>query len=142
MRKFVFVALAAIAYAPAALAGGLMVSDAWMRSLPNGLPAAGYFVLHNDTAKAVSLTGASSPACGMIMLHKSEMVGGMMQMSHMDKVDAPAGSTATFAPGGNHLMCMEPKPALKPGATVAVTLSFADGSSLTANFPVKNASGK
>jgi periplasmic copper chaperone A len=47
-----------------------------------------------------------------------------------------------FAPGGYHLMCMQPAAAMRPGKTVAVTLDFAGGETLSAPFPVRNATGK
>jgi len=53
-----------------------------------------------------------------------------------------AGETVTFAPGGYHLMCMDTKPALKPGARVPVTFHFAGNQDVTATFDVRNATGK
>ncbi|MGA7711579.1 MAG: copper chaperone PCu(A)C [Rhizomicrobium sp.] len=125
-----------------AMAAGLTVSDAWIRALPAGVPAGGYFTLRNDSGKTVTLTGASSPACGMLMLHQSENMGGMMKMDDVASIDIPAGGTIHFSPGGYHLMCMAPKPAIKPGNTVNVELQFAGGQTLTASFAVRNANGR
>ena len=50
-------------------AAGPLVSDAWIRAMPAGIPSGGYFTLHNGTAKDVVLMGASSPGCGSLMLH-------------------------------------------------------------------------
>ncbi|HEY0281314.1 MAG TPA: copper chaperone PCu(A)C [Rhizomicrobium sp.] len=119
-----------------------IVGNGWMRLLPAGLPAAGYFELHNDGDKTLSLTGASSPACGMLMLHKSENVGGTMRMEEVSSVDVAPRATLKFAPGSYHLMCMNPSPALKPGAHVAVTLAFSGGAKVTSEFAVRNAAGK
>ncbi len=131
----------AAATAPAAPAG-LAVRDAWFRALPGTLPAGGYFTLRNTGTAKVTLTGAESPACGMLMLHKSDSKGGMAGMDMVSSVDVPAGGSLSFAPAGYHLMCMEPKPVLKPGASVPVTLSFQGGGRLTAPFAVRNAAGK
>jgi len=109
--------------------------------MPAGIPSGGYFTLHNDTAKTVVLTGASTPGCDGMMLHKSENKGGMSSMQGVDAVDVPAGGSVSFAPGGYHLMCMDSKPAITPGAKVPVTLLFKDGSKLTAQFSVRNATG-
>ena len=38
----------------------LEVADAWIRLLPVGVPAAGYFKLRNDTNQRVVLIGVSS----------------------------------------------------------------------------------
>ncbi len=55
--------LAAALAIPAAHAASVNVkiTDAWMRALPSNLPAGGYFTLRNESAKPVTLTGASSP---------------------------------------------------------------------------------
>jgi len=121
---------------------GLAVSDAWFRALPGTLPAGGYFSLRNSGSAKAVLTGAESPACGMLMLHRSESKGGMAGMDMVNAVDVPAGGSLSFAPGSYHLMCTEPKPVLKPGGSVPVTLLFQGGGQLTARFDVRNATGR
>jgi len=123
-------------------AAEVSVTNAWIRALPAHLPAGGYFTLNNLGKSEVTLTGASSPVCGMLMLHKSSEANGMASMSDMDSIAVPAGGSITFAPGGYHLMCMEPAAALKPGAKALVTLQFSDGTKTTTAFLVKNARGK
>jgi hypothetical protein len=135
------VPLLTLAAAPAT-APGLVVSDAWFRALPGTLPAGGYFTLRNSGPKEAVLSGATSPACGSLMLHKSETKGGMAGMDMVGTLPVPAGGSVSFTPGGYHLMCMDAKPALKPGATVKVTLLFQDGGRLTTDFAVRNAAGK
>ena len=127
---------------PPVKAAAATISQAWIRYLPAGLPAAGYFTIRNTGTKALSLTGAASPACGTLMLHQSEDKGGLSTMASMASVDIAAGKSVSFAPTGYHLMCENPKPALKIGAQVPVTLQFADGSAATAQFSVRNAAGK
>ena len=125
---------------PSLAADGLTVPDGWFRALPGGVPAGGYFTLHNGSAAAVTLTGAQSPACAMLMLHQSGGAGGMSGMRHVAEVKLPPGEDLAFAPGSYHLMCMEPK--ITMGGQVPVTLVFQDGARLTANFTVRNAAGK
>lgn len=142
MKTILAISIFALLPAASAFAAGpLSVSDAWIRAMPSGIPSGGYFTLHNDTAKDMVLTGASTPDCGMLMLHKSEMTGGMSSMHHVDEVDVPAGGHIAFAPGGYHLMCMNAGPAIKPGGKVDVTLTFKDGSKIVAAFPIRNAAG-
>ena len=135
-------ALLTLVLATHADAAAVTVTGGWIRALPAGLPAAGYFELHNGTDKSVSLTGAASPACGMLMLHKSEDMGGMMKMDNVSSVDAAPGDTVKFSPGGYHLMCMSPTAAIKPGGRVPVTLQFSNGKDVEADFAVRDASGK
>ena len=125
-----------------AFAASMTVSDGWFRALPANLPSGGYFTLHNDGAMPVTLTGASSPACGTLMLHVSETTNGMASMSNVASIPVAPGATLKFSPGGYHLMCMHPTPEMKPGATVFVTLQFLGGKAVTVPFAVKNAKGQ
>jgi len=133
-----------MASAAPALAGpqGIEISGQWIRSILPMRPAAGYFTLTNSTDRAVALVGASAPGCAGVMMHQSKQVNGVMQMVGVKQVEVPAHGTLAFAPGGYHIMRMKPDDSVKPGKTVAVTLDFGDGSSLIADFPVKNAMGK
>jgi copper(I)-binding protein len=125
----------------AAHAGGLTVTDGWIRALPSNVPSGGYFHLKNDSGRQVVLTGASSSACGMLMLHRSETASGMASMSDVAGIPIAAGAGLSFSPGGYHLMCMQPTNAIKPGNKVPVTLVFEDGSKVTSDFVVRNANG-
>ena len=136
----VFAIVAAIA--SPALAADVTVSGAWFRALPAGLPAGGYFTVHNNTDKDIALTGASSAACGTVMLHRSMNMGGMEQMKMVKSVTVPAHGEIAFKPGDYHLMCMKPKPEMTPGGSVSVTLEFAGGSKVKAGFAVKGPKGE
>ena len=117
------------------------VSDGRLRVLLPSRPAAGYFRLDNHGATPLDLVGASSPACGSVMLHRSMHKGAMESMDMVDHVAVPPHGSVRFAPGGYHLMCMDPVGGLQRGQTVPVTLSFAGGGSVTANFTVEGARG-
>lgn len=134
--------LALILASPALAAPQVTVTNAWIRALPGQLPVGGYFTLHNGTAKRLTLSGAASPACGMLMLHKSDTMNGMASMSDVATIDVQAGGTLRFSPGGLHLMCMAPKPEIKRGAEVIVTLQFQGGGKLPVRFAVRGANGK
>src|SRR5579885_1445433 len=121
MRRKPEVLLAAFlaAIPPGARAADIQVGNAWFRALPAGLPA-----------------------CGMLMLHQSTSENGTSSMSELSGVVVPAHGRIAFAPGGYHLMCMNPDEGLSPGKHVPVTLEFADGTKVNADFTVKNARGK
>ena len=139
-----FATLAALLLAApsAAAPSALQVSGGWIRLLPGKLPAAGYFTLKNSGKAKIALTGANTPVCGMLMLHKSSDMGGMSSMQDVENVEVPGGGTVNFTPGGYHLMCMDPKPSLKLGASVPVTLSFQGAPPVTVRFDVRGATGK
>lgn len=134
--------LAIVAVTGANAASKLTLENPWMRFIIKARPAAGYFTLRNDSDTAAELTGASSPACGMLMLHQSKQANGIDKMAAVKSISVPAHGTISFAPGSYHLMCMKPQDTLKAGASVPVALTFADGTKLTAQFPVKGPGGK
>ncbi|MGH7047239.1 MAG: copper chaperone PCu(A)C [Stellaceae bacterium] len=122
--------------------GGLALHAAWFRMVLPSLPAAGYFTLSNPTGTAHTLVAAASPACGRLMLHRSVSEHGRESMVMVAKATVPAHGKISFAPDGYHLMCMSPSAQMRPGRSVPVTLRFADGGTLNATFPVRNAAGK
>ncbi len=118
------------------------ISDAWFRALPGKLPAGGYFTADNTTSHAIAITGARSDACGMLMLHQSASRGGMSAMDMVAEVKVPPGGQVKFAPGGYHLMCTDPRPAMKIGARVGVLLDLSDGSAVAVAFAVRRGTVK
>jgi copper(I)-binding protein len=127
---------------PAAAGQVLTISHAWLRFLTPQIPAAGYFTLYNSGQHAAVLTGATSPDCGKLMLHKSVVHNGAASMQTVADVVVPSHGSVTFQPGGYHLMCMSPSVAIAPGHSVPVSLLFKDGSTVGATFPVYGAKGK
>ncbi len=126
----------------ASAAPGLAISNPWIRFIVPGVPAAGYFTLSNATTTPATLVTASSPDCGKLMLHRSVIANGRDSMTAIQKVVVPAHQKRAFTPGDYHLMCTAPSPAVKRGAAIPVTLKFADGSAITASFPVRGATGR
>jgi copper(I)-binding protein len=134
--------LSTVILGTAAQAGSVTVTDGWIRALPAKVPAGGYFTLSNDSGRRMVLTGASSPACGMLMLHKTDTESGMASMNDVTTIPIAVGQHVTFAPGGYHLMCMDPTAAIEPGNKVPVTLIFSDGTKVTNEFAVRHATGQ
>jgi hypothetical protein len=140
--KRIDVIVAVLALATPASAAQVQINDAWIRALPAPSPSGGYFTLKNTGTSAIVLTGARSPACGMLMMHQSMDTGGMSSMQDVANIPVAAGGSVKFAPGGYHLMCTDPTSAVKPGGSVSVTLQFSDKTTASADFAVKNAQGK
>jgi copper(I)-binding protein len=115
----------------------VVISHGWMRYLLPSLPAAGYMTVENNGDADVVIAGAASPACGMLMLHKSQDDSGMAMMMDVPSVTVPAHGSVNFAPGGYHLMCMSP--VMKVGDKVAVTLTLQGGGSIATTVPVYGA---
>jgi len=140
MKRFaLFLACALVA--ASSWAADLTVSGAWIRQLPAGAPAGGYFTLHNHGSRATELVGASSPDYAMVMLHKTVENGGTSTMVGVDSIELPAGGAISFSPGGYHLMLMHAKRRFELGSRVPVTLRFDDGRTLDADFEVRGPTG-
>jgi copper(I)-binding protein len=123
-----------------AQAASVNAYDCWIRSMPASLPSSGYFVIANNSDKPAMLTGASTPAFGMAMLHKSESNGSTSTMEHVESAEVPAHGKLAFAPSGYHLMLEDAAKPLKIGSTIPLSLTFADNSTIATTCKVKPAS--
>jgi len=120
----------------------LELTDAWIRlAPPSAHHHAGYLTLVNGGKDARQLVGAASPDYAKVELHASRVSGGIATMEPVAQVEIAAGQSVKFAPGGLHLMLIGPKAPQKEGASVAFTLSFADGSTLAGKATVKRDGG-
>lgn len=93
-----------------------------------GNPAGGYFTLVNGGDKAVVVAAVSVSGAARAELH--ETVGGTM--SPIARLEVKPGETVEFKPGGKHVMAFDLDPALAPGGTSEITLTFAGGDKLSA----------
>src|SRR5690242_15338824 len=138
MRKMIAAAVAAALLGSGAQAASkyftVSLTNPVFRVLPGGLPAAGYFTIHNHTNVPIVLMSARSPGCRSIMLHKSSNVGGMSRMDMVSSVTIASEQRLSFETGGYHLMCMNPSPSMLTDKSVPVTLQFDGSHSMTTNF--------
>ncbi|MHB1303485.1 MAG: copper chaperone PCu(A)C [Acidiphilium sp.] len=123
-----------------AAAATVSATGAWFRYLLPQIPAGGFVTLTNAGNMPAVLTGVTSAACGMAMLHRSEARSGTDIMVGVRNVTIPAHGSFRFSPGGYHIMCMQPK--MTVGGTVPVTLLFKAAPALTVPFEVYGADGK
>ncbi|MCE5232198.1 MAG: copper chaperone PCu(A)C [Mizugakiibacter sp.] len=131
-------ALLMIAAATAQAAGRLTVEDAWIRAAPPGaMMLAGYMVLGNTGDAPVVVTAADSDAFGDVSMHRTIEENGVARMRPLERVAVAPGARVAFAPGGMHLMLMQPKRALRPGDKVAIRLVQADGTAMQVEFTTR-----
>jgi copper(I)-binding protein len=83
-----------------------------------------------------TLVGLSSPSAEAASLHRMEAEGGVMSMERVDGISVDPGATVRLRPGGFHGMLEGLSHPVAAGDTLAVTLSFARGSSVTLRVPV------
>ena len=144
IRSLAFaLALCGIGAAHAADTPNVQATNGWVRVLPGTLPAGGYVTFANRSDRVLSIVGAESPQYGEAMIHRSSTDGGMGRMEMVDSVPLPAKGTVAFAPGGFHVMLMQPKQAVKPGDKVTVTFTLSDGEKIPATLLARpaNATG-
>ncbi|RKT24579.1 hypothetical protein B0G69_0252 [Paraburkholderia sp. RAU2J] len=127
-----------VSAAQAAGADAISIKDAWVRWLPNNLPAAGYATLVNASDKPIDLVDISSNDYGDAMLHQTVSNGSSQKMVMVDKLTVPAHGQVSIAPGGYHVMLEDAKHKIAPGDTVHLTLKFSDGETLDTPFAVKS----
>jgi copper(I)-binding protein len=130
------VAAPAFAAAPAACLPTL--EQGWIRAAPPGATAlAGYGVLVNACGEPFIVADVRAADFAMAMIHETTVENGVSRMRHARGLVAPARGRLAFTPGGNHMMLMHPKRALKEGNRVKVEIVLKDGRRLPAVLVVR-----
>lgn len=101
------------------------VEGAWVRASVAGQQGTGAF-MKLTASQPTQLVGVSSPVAGVAQVHEMKMEGEVMRMRPLRRLDLPAGRAVELRPGGYHIMLLDLKQVLKPGSSVAMTLSFRD----------------
>jgi periplasmic copper chaperone A len=121
-------------------AGRLVVENAWIRSAPPAAPMrAGYATLRNAGDAPLQVSAVRSSAFGEVSLHATQIDDGVARMRELEEIALAPGASMTLAPGGTHLMLMQPRGELAEGAKATVTFEMRDGSSTDAEFTVRDA---
>jgi hypothetical protein len=115
------IALCFVALASAAAQAQVTVDHAWARATVPGQKVAGVY-LEIRAEEPAKLVGVRSTAAGSAQIHSMSNEGGVMKMRRLEQLDLPAGQTVRLAPGGNHIMLLDIKRPLQPGARVPVIL--------------------
>lgn len=132
--------LAALPFAAAAAESDITVGDPYVRLAPPEAPASvAYLVIRNSGAADRQLVKAESPAAQAVELHEHRNENGVMKMREVGSIAIKAHAQTELKPGGYHLMLIGVKKALKEGDSVAITLSFDDGSGQQIDAPVRKA---
>jgi len=118
------------------------VRDAWVREAGAGRPTtAAFMILENKGAVLRALLRGSASVGDTLELHEMKRDDGMMRMSPVQRIEIPAHGEVALRPGGLHLMIFGLKAPLTATDSVALTLTFDDGSVLTLKAPVRPMQG-
>ena len=97
---------------------------------------AAYMTITNTTATPRQLLSVASPDFKQIEIHQTTMHNGMAHMAAQASLPVPANSKVILAPGGLHLMLIQPLRQLRAGDTVMLNLMFDDSAALAVTVPV------
>ncbi len=115
-------------FSPIALAE-LDVRDPWIKNLPASVPVrAGYMTIHNPQSKPVSIVSLRSDAFASIEIHQTIEQDGMMRMEQLPGLKIEPNSSVQLAPGGLHLMMINPSEPTQPGDLLEIVIVLDDGS--------------
>ena len=123
----------------AVAAGHLVVEGGWIRSAaPGAAMLAGYGTLHNIGDAPVLVTGAESADFGSASLHKSVNENAVEHMQTIGELRIAPGERIAFAPGGNHIMLMQPKKQLRANESVPIHIITNGSDSTVGIFVVRD----
>ena len=119
-------------------AANLQITEAWIKNLPMSVPMrAGYMDISNNQAETIKIEWLKSEAFARIEIHRSVEKDGMMSMHPVSVLAISSGETVRLAPGGIHLMMMNPLKTLAPGEYCVVTIGYDDQSTQTIEMIVR-----
>ncbi|MBU6509576.1 MAG: copper chaperone PCu(A)C [Gammaproteobacteria bacterium] len=98
---------------------------------------AAYLTLTNHTGETLTLSNVSSTDFNSVTVHRTLQNNGMDSMVAVPHLSIPAHQSVKLAPGGYHLMLMQPIKPLYDGDLVMLTFTFSDHSSLSIMAPVR-----
>lgn len=106
-----------------------MTAYAAMPGQPAGVA---YFSLANATGSAITLRRVTSPEYGRVEMHTTLIDDGVARMMALDSLTIAGNSGIAFAPGGPHLMLLEPVNGLDIGDVVTLQFHFDQGEAYVA----------
>jgi copper(I)-binding protein len=123
---------------PGSAVAELEIHDAWIKNLPPAVPVrAGYMTIRNAQAHAVSIIAIRSDAFASVEIHRTIAQDGMMRMEPVPILVIEPDSSVQLAPGGLHLMMMNPAEPTKPGDVLKIVIELDDGSAQSLTMTVK-----
>ncbi|WP_169253534.1 copper chaperone PCu(A)C [Brevibacterium sp. 'Marine'] len=123
-------------------AEALSLDGAWVKAADDGMTAV-FGELKNNTDQDINLVEAKYADAKMVQLHETEGdgPGGMSMREKKGGFTIPAGESLDLEPGGDHIMIMGLKKAIKPGEQISLDLVTADGETVEVTAVAKEYSG-
>jgi len=124
------------------MASTVTVENQWASSAETEM-AAVFGTFANKGDRDARIVSGESPLAGRVEVHEvvPDASGVMTMRPKADGLVVPAGGTRELIPGGDHLMLMDLKQPLQPGADVTLTVVFEDGSSMPVTAQIRDFAG-
>jgi copper(I)-binding protein len=116
----------------------LMASGAWSRPTASAAMAGVVYLTVTDNGMPTTLVRITTPIAAQAEMHQSLEQNGMMEMLPVTSLPIAPGKPITFSPGGYHIMLTGLTQPLTAGQTFPVTLTFADGGTVTTTVSVQS----
>lgn len=114
----------------------LVAMDAWSRPTASAAMAGVVYLKITDTGAPTALIAVSTPVAAHAEMHHSTEQNGMMMMLPVKSLPITAASPITFSPDAYHIMLTGLHQALTVGQSFPLTLTFADGQTITTTVTV------
>ncbi|MBY0289214.1 MAG: copper chaperone PCu(A)C [Mycobacteriaceae bacterium] len=124
------------------MASTVTVENQWASSAEMGM-AAVFGTFSNAGNHDARIVSGESPLAGRVEVHEvvPDASGAMTMRPKADGLTVPAGGSRELIPGGDHLMLMDLKEPLQPGADVTLTVVFEDGSTFPVTAQIRDFAG-
>ena len=117
--------------------GNLGVEDAWIRQAPPGATMlAGYATLKNSGDVPISILTVQADAFRAGSVHETVVDNGVSKMRKLERLEIAPGGEVKLAPGGKHLMLMQPRQPVAVGDRIEIVFLLGDGTRVPAMFEV------
>ena len=124
------------------MASTVAVENQWASSADTGM-AAVFGTITNTGGHEIRIVSGESPIAGRVEIHEvvPDASGAMTMRPKEGGFTVPANGSRELIPGGDHLMLMDLKQPLQPGADVSLTVVCEDGSTLPVTAQVRDFAG-
>nr|WP_163690945.1 copper chaperone PCu(A)C [Mycolicibacterium gadium] len=124
------------------MASTVTVENQWASSAETGM-AAVFGTFSNTGDHEARIVSGESALAGRVEVHEvvPDGSGAMTMRPNADGLVIPAGGSRELIPGGDHLMLMDIKEPLQPGADVTMSVVFEDGSTLPMTAQIRDFAG-
>ena len=113
-------------------------SNATIRVMPVAMPMqAGYVTIRNRCKTTLEISAVRSQAWKDVSLHSTQVVNGVSKMREIPVLKIAPGASLQMAPGGSHLMLMDPTRDIKAGGSVDLNFVSRDGRVFRVPFSLK-----